>query len=304
MSKIQKYLVHGISLSITSHDAAYQQAAQNYFIGFERLTAEASDITVSVTTSEQFSKNKNQAYTPQTLGRGIGWDGQNNTVYILEGEFETRITLSAPWYCEIGISSTVRLFHRPNNTAAFEKVNTFIRNLICMQLALRWNVTALSATAFKLGGPQAHVVAGISTEDTNMLIRALQKELGAEILSRDIVLTDGERLFPFPQAQCSTLTPQAIGNLFILTSGDKCTHYELPREQAYHALCAVNNLKNELPEYGPFAALTLVDPTRWQFLFDHDHETLKKLCEKHTCIRLGADRTLEATLEYFKTIQS
>lgn len=307
------YNIHGVSLNLSSSNQAFLTYAHNYLRGFETASAPEAEINVSVSFLSGFSlRLQRTQYAPQRLGTGLDWDAVNNTLYVAQREIEARITLTSPWHAEVTFKKN--LFKHIANKLFFAGAQTHERyyrsvirliaqQLVFMQLMLRWNVVPLSAAAAELGG-KAYIFAGLPGSGKSTLTRALHKKLGARILTENFVLTDGERLFPFPEGSASVhadVQPLPIAEICVLTHGEKFLAYELPREQAYYTLLAINSLTAELPEHSAYGALTLVDPTRWQFLFDADHETLKKLCERHSCMRLVADIGLSKTLEYFSS---
>ncbi len=312
----QHFLVHGVKLVLTSSNRDFLAFAKEYFRGFEIDTprkdaAYVADVHVVVQFLPGFSWRLNQSqYAPHVLGGGLGWDEKNNTLYIFENEIEARATLTAPWHAEVKFKKNFfrylahRLFFsgsKTKNNYYRSLIRLFAQQLVFMQLALRWQIVGISAAAFKIGG-QAHLAVGLPGSGKSTLVSALRRELHAEILAENFALTDGERLFPFPEGQSSDVAPCPIGGIYFLTHGEGFAKYILPREQAYQAMLAVNNLTAELPQHSPYGSLALVDPTRWQFLFDSDNETLKKLCERHSCLRLIADEGLLKTIEYFKNL--
>ncbi len=305
------FSIHGVTVNLTAHNDAFMSFAAQYLRGFESEHHKQADINVSVAFLPGSTfKTEHSSYSPHTLGTGLGWDSKNNTLYTNAKGIESRITLTEPWHAEVRFQKN--FFRHLANKLFFAGAKTetnyyraiirqILQQLVFMQLANRWNIIALSGAAVKMGN-RAFVFAGLPGSGKSTLVQALKKELGAEILAENFVLTDGERLFPFSEGACADITPVAINKIYVLTHGEQFAQYQLPREQAYQALKAINLITAELPEQSAYAALLLVDPTRWQFLFDSDNETLKKLCERHACERLVVDEGLEKTLTHLKIL--
>jgi hypothetical protein len=304
------FTIHGVSVAVLTKENGFGNFVKNYLRGFESSPVTEPDCKIVASFLPGYKKTfDNDQYAPQTLGSGLGWDAGNNTLYISQKEISARITLTSPWHVEASFQKN--FFRHTANKLFFSGSKTqtnyyrsvtrlLLQNIVFIHLAQRWGIVPISAAAIKIGS-RAHIFVGLPGSGKSTLVQKIRQEAKAEIIAENFVLTDGERIFPFPEGNSSDISACAINTVHIITHGEKFSSYEMPKEQTYHSILSINSLTGELPEQGPFGSLLLIDPTRWQFMHDNDHETIKKLCERHNCRRLvvdpGADLALKQIME-------
>jgi hypothetical protein len=271
----QTFNIHGLPVSIDVSDpalAGYIDERLRPFASSDTPLEQPFQIRMSETmrvdeTSDHYIELHKRAF----------WNPEANRFRLHVDGAQLTLGTSTPWQMD----AVTRGSFLEGEGKRQKRYAAIFENAICapifMQLLLRWNIIAIPGSVIKKGS-KGILIVGLDEEQR----QHYTSELGrySPLLSTRTILTDGERIFPFPEGNETETAAIPIDSLHFLVRSKTNGLYPLHAEQAYHMLRSTIHVLRQTPETGVYASLVFADPTRWQALFDNDSETLKKLCER------------------------
>ncbi len=294
--------IHGVSLSIESPSAEVIAFARQYFHGFpEATTPTRIRCSIRFASGYSFRLQEKKGTTGHTLGSGLAWDAETNTLSVFEREwsytvsekdsllvgeitFKKNIWKHAIHVLTLGKRETHRRYYRA-------AIRLLPQTLLFQKLEER-GIQIHSGAAVAINGT-AFIFAGLPGSGKSTLAHALRKNCGAEILTENFVLTDGTKLYPFPEGNVlSKLAPIPIKNVYALSHGDVFSVTEISSERMIELTKMIDTLTAELPVHAKIAAQRLVD----------DKNSPKDLPYSAPAHTLVADKSLSETVKYFSSL--
>lgn len=263
--------IHGATISIESTESGLLAFAREYFRGFPETSEARIHCTIIFAKNYSLRLRDRHENKPHTLGSGISWQDATHTLAIQEREWSYTVTeTNGTKHATLTFRKNLwrHLIHvltlgaRETRRRYYRAAIRILPQMLVFQALENKGIWIHSGAAIA-HRDAAYVFAGLPGSGKSTLAHTLRSELGAHILTENFVLTDGEKVFPFPEGNpLRSLAPVVISHVYALTHGDNFSVRDISAEEMSSISAMIDTLTAELPEHAKLAAGALISPQK------------------------------------------